>query len=346
MRMPWADGPCAVVWLRRPALPEQSLLAAAWPAGLVSLAAILIVVIAAGPLVARIRRLTRDVADGEVGLDTGGRDEIAELGRAFAANQERIGAQLQALEAREAMLTGYILDTTHDVMLPLTVLQGHLSRLGTMFEQRAEHGEERRLVSGALEEAHYLGSLLRNLNASARLRGGVRQLQMHEVALGPLVERVVARHRPIARERGVALDFAVPEAPVRARADVTLLEQAASNLVQNAVRYNARGGHVAVTLEGPIRGRFALVVADDGPGIAADERARLMSRGVRGEAARGRHPGGMGLGLGIVRGVAERHGIDFSLEPREGGGLVATLSGPCLPPDAGPERDDDDVNAA
>ena len=149
----------------------------------------------------------------------------------------------------------------------------------------------------------------------------------HRLSLSQLVERAVARQQRIARARGIELAHAVPEAPIEIEADGTLMEQALSNVIQNAVRYNREGGHVAVVLE-ESTGRFTLRVLDDGPGVAPDELARLTERSYRSEAARARHPSGLGLGLSIARDVLERHGYELALVPGAHRGLEVCFSGP------------------
>jgi signal transduction histidine kinase len=182
-------------------------------------------------------------------------------------------------------------------------------------------------VGYTLEEAHYMGSLLHNLSAVAKLEAGEASLRRDAVDLNALVDRAASRHAAMARAKEVELNHAVPEEVLHVRGDVTLIEQAASNLVHNAVRYNDRGGHVAVLLKA-VDGRFSLRVVDDGPGIPAEQLARLPERRFRGEAARTRHPEGLGLGLHIARDVAARHGFELALRPSEYGGLEAELSGP------------------
>jgi signal transduction histidine kinase len=181
-------------------------------------------------------------------------------------------------------------------------------------------------LSAALEEAHYLGALIRNLAAAARLEAGEPMLSRHEVDLCGIVDRVFSRHAPIARERGVELAHAVPETPLLVHADSTLIEQALGNLVHNAVRYNQRGGHVAIVLEEDSE-RFVVRVKDDGPGIPAEELAHVSERRFRGGEARARRSTGLGLGLHIVRDVAERHGWSLRFESPPEGGLEVTLSG-------------------
>jgi two-component system sensor histidine kinase BaeS len=325
LRVP-EGGPCAVVRVERRvdlALRSGGLVAPFLLAvGAVSLTA-LIALLALGPVVRRLRRLAEAVAERsgyaeDVAVE--GRDEVAELARAFNAGSAEVRRRMQELEQRDEALRDYLSRTTHDVMVPLTVLQGHLAALRDQGD--APPGPLR----GALEEAHYLGNLLRNLNAVARLEVGEPQVSRHPIDLREVVERVVSRHRPLAREAEVSLDYAVPEGPVTVEADSTLAEQAASNLVQNAVRYNRAGGHVAVLLEAT-GDAFELAVLDDGPGIPAAELARVTQRAFRGGEARQRQPGGLGLGLHIVRDVAARHGWRLSFEAPEEGGLRVRIAG-------------------
>jgi signal transduction histidine kinase len=207
-------------------------------------------------------------------------------------------------------------------MLPLSVLQGHLVAL----QQRVEAGEalDAKAVVPSIEESQYLGSLLHNLNAAARLEATEGLAHRDTIDLNRLVERVVDRHRPVATRRHIALEVAVPERTVEVEGDLTLLEQALGNLVQNAVRYNRAGGHVAVALRGD-SATWALDVIDDGPGIPEEDRARVLEPAFRGSEARTRHPHGMGLGLHIVSDVASRHGLTLVLCETEGGGLTVTI---------------------
>ncbi|MCU0658226.1 MAG: sensor histidine kinase [Polyangiaceae bacterium] len=118
--------------------------------------------------------------------------------------------------------------------------------------------------------------------------------------------------------------------PLTVLGDVTLLEQALSNLVQNAIKHNRPGGHVAVLLERDV-GQFFLDVIDDGPGIPEDELRRLLRAGERGEQARTRDPEGRGLGLAIAARVASAHSMQLLFSPSEFGGLRVRLQGDITP---------------
>ncbi|MFP2929190.1 ATP-binding protein [Pyxidicoccus sp. 3LG] len=331
LRMPWDGGPCAFILARRVEPPGSPTKGLPPPEVLlVPLLAVLAVVVALGPVVRRVRQLTGEVRASAVSryqepVSVRGNDEVAELARAFQEARAEIQRQLSQQEAREQALRDFLANTMHDVMTPLTVLQGHLSAM----QQRAGRGAppEPAVVASAMGEAHYIASLVHNLAAAARLEAGEPQVQRAPVDLNAVIARVLGRHQPIARQRRISLESGVPEAPVFVRGDVTLIEQAVSNVVFNGIHHGREEGHVAVVLESPRQGRFHLRVIDDGPGIPEEERARLMERGFRGNAARTRGVQGQGLGLHITRHVAEVHGWVLTLAPSEYGGLEVGMEG-------------------
>lgn len=309
-------GACDYVVVRGSTAP--GFLGSVLPASPVWIAPILLVAtvmwLAVGPTVRRIRKLTRDVREGAQRVALDGDDELAELSRAFDVARNALAAEVYARRTSEQALRDFVANTAHDVRIPLTVLQGHLTTL--------EQGSDPEALKRAMHEAHYLGALLGDLAAHARMDDDPAPVA---VELADVVERVVGRHLPIARRAGIELAHGSPGEPVVVRADPTLVEQALSNLVYNAVRHNTHGGHVAVTLDVEGQG-FRLAVVDDGPGVAPDELARLTERGYTGTEARGRE--GQGLGLAIVDRIARQHRWRFVLQESEQGGIEAVLSGP------------------
>jgi signal transduction histidine kinase len=292
--------------------------------------------VAAGPVVRRLRGLTAAVGQAAAAhyarpLEVAGRDEIAALARAFNDAAAEVRDHVARVEAREQTLRSFVANTTHDVMLPLTVLQGYLAAL----RQSSQEGRcDADVVQSASEEAHYLASLVHNLGAAAKLEAGEPHVERHAVNLNALVERAAGRHRPIAAPRDIEVNTAVPERQLVATGDVTLIEQAVSNLIHNAVRYNQPGGHVAVVLEPAAsadgsgdNGRFRLRVFDDGPGVPEELYGRLAEPHYRADDARTRSPGGQGLGLSIARQVADRHGFTMDIRRSEAGGLEVELAG-------------------
>lgn len=300
-----------VVRVESPSLPPPPLVLV--PLG-ITLAAILLGV---GPLVRRTRALTRAVRrwrsdPAQIPLaDTRG-DELGELSRAFSDAAHSVAA-------RERDLREFVENVSHDLATPLAVLQGQLSQL-----QEAAKPE---VLRHAMNEAHYLGSLLGSLAVSVQFESGT--LVDGRFELNDVVERTVSRHRAFAERLHVSLEMAVPETPVIVRGDITFTEQALTNLIGNAVRYHRPDGHVAVVLDAS-DSEFTLRVEDDGSGLSSDEITRVRQRGQRGDRSRTRESTGRGLGLSIVTRVAEVQGWSFSLVPADPSGLIAELRGAVL----------------
>jgi signal transduction histidine kinase len=330
VRMPWRAGPCALIYVRGPEFRSDEALLELLPVRLWALVVLIVlvaVVFGVGPAVRRIRRLTREVRTAASGgyqqqITVRGTDEIGDLARAFNDAGREIRARMDAQERRERTLREFLDNTTHDVMIPLTVLQGHLAALAG-----AGPPDLLARVNSAMDEAHYMASLVHNLQLAAKLEAGEPALRHETVDLNALVERVVARHQPIARNHELALEHAIPEQALIASGDVTFVEQAVSNLVLNAVQHGEAGGHVAVTLDRVEPGQFAIKVVDDGPGMPAADLDRVLERGLRGNRARTRAPNGRGLGLDIVQRVVRVHGWSLTLAATEPHGLSVAITG-------------------
>jgi signal transduction histidine kinase len=215
-------------------------------------------------------------------------------------------------------------NTSHDLATPLSVLQGHLSELDDNLPIEAVAKD---ILRRAMNESDYLVALLVSLALNAKFEAGARVQTVLD--LRETVERSLTRHQPLAKRSGVSLAWVLPSDRLTVVGDPTFSEQAISNLIGNAIRYNRPGGHVAVVLanEGE---RFRLRVEDDGPGISHSERTRVVQRGQRGDAARTREAPGQGLGLSIVSRVATVQAWGFSLSPGEPHGLIAELDGPMV----------------
>jgi signal transduction histidine kinase len=327
LRMPWDEGPCAVVLVPAP----RAILAGGFARDLVILLGVLALALVAatfalGPPLRRLDLLSKAVAASEgkgvaalaVPDEARGADEIGVLAQALSRSVASARVQVEELEARDAALRAYVDGTTHDLALPLTVIQGHLASLGAS-AARHEPIDEKELA-GASASANYLGQLSANLAAAARLEGKA-PLEKRPVDLVALVERVTERLMPIARHRDVELASAVPDRPVMFSGDELLLERAFANLIHNAIRHRGSApGHVAVLLtEDPIR----ITIKSDGGPVDARTLAALRAGEVPADAARTR---GRGLGLRIVREVASLHGLSVQFRQSEGDeGLEVTL---------------------
>ncbi len=334
MRMPWDEGPCAILVVGRHA-PMLAANERVWmrelAVALVVLGAALGVALGAlGPPLRRLRQLAEAVrvAPGSFVLPKGvaGGDEIGVLGNALEEASAKVKEHVERLEARDRALTSYVDATTHDLAIPLTVLQSRLSEIDGQLREGAR--VEPNALGSALSECEYLGQLVSNMAAAARLESGQLHVERHEVDLGLIVTRVATRHQIVARQRGVSVECAVPTAPLRVCGDEILLERVVNNLVHNAIRHGAgkRGGagHVAVIVEPVGESRFRLKVMDDGP----EANLERVARGLEGEVANDpRNARTRGLGLRIVRAISDAHEFEVSFEKIAEGGLAILVEG-------------------
>lgn len=295
-------------------------------AGLVLLAVGLLI---GGPLVRRIRKLTdevREAGDGgyQIEAEVDSADELGDLARAFNRAGDDVRETIEQLEARDAALREYVANTTHDLAVPVTVLQHRLTRL----RRQLDEGEtiDEALVESAIEETQYVSSMIANVGIVARLEAGDSAVERHPVDLCDVVERVGTRFEPLAAQQEIEFNWAVPDGSLEVEADSTLVEQAVGNCVQNAIEYNDDGGHVGLVLDRREGDGFAIRIVDDGPGVPEEIVDRLTEREFRHQQARERRPSGQGFGLSITRQVVDAHDWALEISNRPDGGLEILIS--------------------
>lgn len=283
-------------------------------------------------------------------------DEVRPLVRAL---NSLLGRLDEALVQQKA----FVADAAHELRTPLAALQLQvqlLDRANTEAERAQAMQDLRDGVQRASHMVSQLLTLARQEPDAARAASA-----FVDMPLVPVLRDVVARHAPLAVARGIDLGLDAPEALAdiaHVRGDADALQTLFGNLVDNALKYTPRGGHVDVRLVAATPAAV-VEVEDNGPGIAVAERERVFDRFFRGGAAQapasgeagaperrvgGQTPGdapepgsltgqdedpqapraqGSGLGLAIVRNVARAHGARVELlDTRSGRGLRVRVS--------------------
>jgi signal transduction histidine kinase len=149
------------------------------------------------------------------------------------------------------------------------------------------------------------------------------------------VNDALKAHEPSAAVRGLQVDATLDDAMVPG--DARLISRLASNLVDNAIRYNITGGRVEVKLAASTT-EATLTVTNTGPPVPPDQVSRLLEPFQRAAPDRTASPNGLGLGLSIVADVAEAHGARLEVRSRPEGGLTVTVSFPACGRDRGTAR--------
>jgi two-component system, OmpR family, sensor kinase len=243
-----------------------------------------------------------------------GNDEVARLGWTLNSLLDR----LQAAVGREQRLLD---DASHELRTPLSILKAELDLALT----RARAPEElEAALQSASEETDRLARLAEDLLVLSRARADGLRIYRRSTPLQELLDRACAGHRARASERSAQIECLAP--PVVIPVDPMRLRQALDNLLDNAIRHGPdTGGRIRV--EAAVSGGVVTVTMENsGPGFDGDLLPRAFEPFVRGGRNGASHPGA-GLGLAIVRAVAQAHGGTATAENVPGGArLTMTLA--------------------
>lgn len=273
--------------------------------------------------IAQLNRTTRQIIAGDMSRRvplSGSRDEHEDLARNVNVMLDQI----------EGLLTGirHVGDSiAHD-------LRGPLTRLRTRLEALAGEPEpSRQQIDECLSQADALLETFNALLRIARVESGAYRSAFERLDLARIVRDVAELYQAAAEDKHIQLRcFSAEHAYVFG--DRELLAQALTNLLDNAVKYTPAGGRIELRLA-EIGDRVCISVADTGPGVPAGERERVLARFARLDKARSKP--GNGLGLALVRAVAEQHDGTLTLEDNAPG-LIVFFDLPSRPAVLNPAR--------
>lgn len=324
----WTGGPCAYFLGRMEAPPHQLRQRVLTVIGVFALT-FLAAMAAVAPTVRRIRRLAKDARESVDGGHTAIApdrlaDELSSLAFVLNDTSQELRERRSRIDDLDDELKRFVRTTAEDVAQPIAALEERLANASAVPSISHEH------LHDALRQVHRVSGEVQNLMAVTRLRAIGPSPDTTPIDLGAIVSRVANGFAPLADVDGIALRVTLPAGPVLVNGDESLVERAVANLVDNAVRYNRRGGEVAIGLK--VEGgapRFRLWVADNGPGVTEEHfRGLTAVRRFRGDESRNRRPDAPGLGLALTREICDRFGLRFDLKRPGAGGLEAEISGP------------------
>jgi signal transduction histidine kinase len=243
----------------------------------------------------------------------GTNDEVARLGTTLNAMLDRLE---EALGAERRLLD----DASHELRTPLAILKAELD----LALSRARTPEElETALRSASEETDRVARLAEDLLVLSRAKQGRLEIRRQEVTLGDLLDRVCTAHRARAEAVQVRIELVSP--PGSIRVDPVRLRQALDNMLDNALRYSPRGSAIRVVSEAS-QGTVRIVVEDEGVGFQESVLGTALEPFVRDDAGATDRYEGAGLGLAIVRAVAEAHGGEASTENLPQGGARVSMS--------------------
>ncbi|MBU0604228.1 MAG: HAMP domain-containing protein [Gammaproteobacteria bacterium] len=261
----------------------------------------------------------RDVAQGRLDVravvDAHASGETAQLARDFNALAERLQSATREREFWNAAVA-------HELRTPVTILRGRLQGLAEgVFSPSAE------IFEGLLRQVEGLSRLIEDLRALSLNESGHLEFDMAPTDLGQEVSDVVHAFAASLQARGFDLHTEL-QAPAPVICDAIRIRQALMALIENALKY-ATPGPLCVTLNAT-PDFCDLSVEDHGPGIPSEMTDHVFEAFRRGDPSRSRSSGGSGLGLAVVRVIAEAHGGRAACSPSTAGGTVFSLRWPTI----------------
>lgn len=197
-------------------------------------------------------------------------------------------------------------NVAHDLRSPLTRLRNRLEV--TLLEER-DADSYRKVMSEAIGDADSLIQTFNAMLSIARLEAGLDSVEWKDAAIGELTEEIAELYEAVAEEENLKFTANITANPVF-HCNRHLIAQAVTNLLDNAIKYTPRPGHVKLSISGD-DDTFQIVVSDNGPGISEADRERVFQPFVRLENER--NSPGNGLGLNLVKAVARLHRADLEL---------------------------------
>jgi len=227
-------------------------------------------------------------------------DEVAELARTLEGMLRELDSARTETESALARQRQFVADASHELRTPLTSVLANLELLAESL-----HGDQGDAARSALRSSQRMRRLVADLLLLARTDVG-RVVRRERCDLADIVVEAASELGPVSADHEILLDVH----PVIVQAARDELHRLVINLLENALRHTPPGTRISVWTS-TVDGQAMLIVQDNGPGVPVELQANLFERFVRGAGDRG---GSFGLGLEIVRAVAESHGGSVTLE--------------------------------
>lgn len=269
----------------------------------------------AGRVLAPIRTITAKAR--EIGAENlAARLPVSQESNEFSNLATVFNQTFERLEDSFDRLRRFTSDASHELRTPLTAIRS----IGeTALQQSSITPDSRETIASMLEETDRLVQTVESLLLLSR--ADCQALMKEPVEVGDLLADVVEFLSVLAEEKQQQIVFE-RQAVLQMEADSCMLRRAFLNLVDNAVKYSPEQAIITIRIYRQVDGATVVEVADQGPGIADQDKARVFERFYRIDNGRSREKGGTGLGLSITRASIEAHGGEVCVLDNPGGGAL------------------------
>ena len=227
------------------------------------------------------------------------------------------------LRRLENVRRDFVANVSHEIKTPLTAIKGFVETL--YHDMAGQEDDAKRFLAIILKHVDRLNAIVDDLLSLSRIereKDG-KEILLQQSDIKDVIETAVQVCMPKAKEKNIIISTAT-EAPVMANIDVTLLEQAMVNIIDNAIKYSDADSTVDIEAKETDKD-IAIEITDHGIGISKEHLPRLFERFYRVDKARSRKMGGTGLGLSIVKHIVQAHGGTIEADSRLGSGSTFTI---------------------
>ena len=233
--------------------------------------------------------------------------------------------EIEMLQMREKYRREFLGNVSHELKTPLFTVQGYILTLleGAINDKTIRY----KYLERANKGVERLIDVVKDLDMISKLESGDMNLKFETFNIVELIQNVFDLLEMKAKKRNTLLAFnKLYDTPLLVKGDLNRIEQVLINLIENSIKYGRINGHTRVSIHNYSNEKFIVKVTDDGEGVKEVNKSRLFERFFRVDQSRSRVQGGSGLGLSIVKHIAEAHNQQVFVESEYGVGSTFSFT--------------------
>ncbi len=284
-------------------------------------------------LTSRLEKIKKTVKGFERGqlndrIKVTGKDELSELSICFNRMADTLVDNMKEIQKTDRLRRDLVANVSHDLRSPIASIQGYLETI-QMKGDSITNEELNSYFDTVLKNTQKLNHLIDDLFELSKLDAEEITPNLENISMAELIQDLVQQFRPIAEKKGINLEATFSKNPnALIEADISLMNRALTNLIDNAIQHTPEGGKVTI---GSIKSGKDLVleISDTGDGIPADDLPHVFDRFYRADKSRSEKQGA-GLGLAIAQKIFKLHGAKVSVNSIENQGTTFSVAIPGL----------------
>jgi len=263
-----------------------------------------------------IVKTAQDISADDLSL----RIDVKNRGDEIGALVDTFNAMIERLDKSVNKIRQFSGDVSHELRTPLTIIRGEIE---VLLRKKRSPEEYLKTLNSVLEESFRMEKIINDLLFLSRVEAMDHEIFNDKVRLDEVLHEVLTNRRQALESKNLSLELAgLPALQVQGNRD--LIERMVSNLIDNAVRYNSPGGSIAVTLN-EHEDKVGLEIRDTGIGIPEESIKHIFDRFFVVDKSRSKETGGAGLGLSIVKWIADNHNVKIEVHSKLNQGTVFIL---------------------